>query len=484
MVSDELRRELSEVPVPGVSRQSIPALSGLLEQHRQAARDAEWPTLLSVSLTLLGAAQGHGAAVRAVRTSDAGQAQGAAAGVDELLSGLTQLAARPDHVQQADGIRVALQAAEPALAQRAGPLLDMVAAGVIDSAAFTEGRALVDELGQAPGTELDAALCVAAVTRGLLGLGHAVFASTRTDAVTTARTAEQLARLASVTDGVDASITAAEQALFGACAGGDPDTVAAQAGVLVADVQEVLVPFVALQARGHALVAALRAEGRNGDAEEVGHVLAHGGWLVRRAVAGATTATRLVLDLPLRVPPPIVADLMATDVAFATELPDGRNVPLAHLGPAEDGDFVEVAGFVTEASAAREPDGKLVGRIGLLDPSSDAVVDLAVLFLHPAHVGITLDAYVVAHGSYRTSSARLDGGPGVEVDTLAPVALARQSWQARLWFAAGPWLDLWRSHQHLRWSVGGHTAGPDESEAATRGAAELIFTPFTRTEDL
>lgn len=470
--------------MPGISRQSIPALSGLLEQHRQAARDADWPTLLSVSLTLLGAAQGHGAAVRAVRTSDAAQAQGATAGVDELLSGLTQLAARPDHVQQADGIRVALQAVEPALAQRAGPLLDMVTAGAIDPTVFTEGHALVEELGQSPGTELDAALCVAAVTRGLLGLGHAVFATTRTEAVTTARATEHLTRLTSVTDGVDAALTAVEQALFGACAGGDPDTVAARAAVLVADVQAVLVPFVALQARGRALAAALRSEGRNGDAEEVGHMLARGGWLVRRAVADATTATLLVLDLPLRVPPSTVADLMTTDVAFAANLPDGRNVPLAHLGPAEDGDFVEVAGFVTAASAVREPDGKLVGRIGLLDPSSAAVVDLAVLFLHPAHAGITLDAYVVAHGTYRTSSARLGDGPGIEVDTLAPVALAHESWQARLWFAAGPWLDLWRSHQHLRWSVGEHTAGPDESEAATRGAAELIFTPFTRTVNL
>ena len=103
------------------------------------------------------------------------------------------------------------------------------------------------------------------------------------------------------------------------------------------------------------------------------------------------------------------------------------------------------------------------------------------MFLHPPHVGVTRNSYVTVHGTFRNSSARLGGDPGVETDTLAPTALSEQSWQARLWFAAGPWIDVWRSNLNLTWSLGTHTAGPDDSDEPTRGAAELIFAPFART---
>jgi hypothetical protein len=33
---------------------------------------------------------------------------------------------------------------------------------------------------------------------------------------------------------------------------------------------------------------------------------------------------------------------------------------------------------------------------------------------------------------------------------------------------------------HVHWSLGPHGAADDESPAANRGAAELVFTPFAR----
>lgn len=474
---------LGLVPVPPVSRFSGLALGELLATQRQAARDADWPLMMRVSLTLLGAGEGHGVAVRAVRAADAAQADLALDVSGQIREGLALLAARPDHPEQAQGIREVLEAAQPGLAERAGPLLDQVAAGVIGEQPFLETQDAATLLGQAPVTDSEAALCVAATTRGLLGLVHAVVNTTQT-APDPGAFRERLEDLNTARVEVGDGLRRAELALFSACVGGDRDAVAAAARGLAETVPDLLVPFAAQQARARLLVDALLSAGRNGDAEQVGRVLAVDGWLVRRAVADAAVATRLRLDLPLRTLPETVAALIdAQAVAFDVTVPDGRNTPIAHLGADDDGILVQVEGFVVEASAAREPDGKLVGRLTLHDPSSGATVEVAAVFLHPAHVGITVGSYVIVHGTYRVATARLDGRAGVESDTLAPAQLAAQSWQARLWFAAARWVDVWRGNLHLDWSLGTHTAGTDDSDDPTRGAAELIYAPFARTED-
>lgn len=472
------------MPVPAVSQHSAAELGGLLTAQRQAARDADWAALLPGSLTLLGAGEGHGTAVRAVRASTGALAALGTGAAEALREGLEQLAARSDHGAQAQGIREQLQATNPDLAVRAGPLLDQVAAGAIDAGPFEEATEAAAGLGQAPGTELETALCVAATTRGLLGLVHAVINTAQPRTPGVAGFEVELAGLQEASTQVADTLRDAELGLFSACVGsGGHASVLAAAAALAARVHDLLVPFAAQQARGAALVAALRAAGRNSDAERVGAVLARDGWLVRRAVADAAVAARLRLDLVLPQAPPNVSGLLdAHGARFDAVLPDGRNTQVAHLGPGDDGDLVQVGGFVTATTAAREPDGKLVGRMSVQDPSSGATVEVAAVFLHPAHIGITLDSYVDIHGVYRVASARLDGGPGVEVDTLAPAGLAQESWQARLWFAAAPWIDVWRSNLHLTWSLGTHTAGPDDSDDPTRGAAELIYAPFAREE--
>ncbi|MGB3827810.1 MAG: hypothetical protein WA962_03465 [Ornithinimicrobium sp.] len=485
MVVGSVPAGLSVAPVPGISRSSASALGNLLTGQRQAAREADWAALLPVSLTLLGAAHGHGLAVRAVRATTAAQADLTRDVVTGLLDGVTRLAARPDHVQQAQGIRELLQSVDPSLAARAGPLLDQVAAGVVDVQMFADGEGLAGQLGQAPATDLEAALCVAASTRGLLGLVHVLLNTAHPPVPDLALFGQHLEDLHTSRTQVDTALRGAEVALFTACVGGQRDSVVAAAGALLATAQGLISPFVAQQGQGRVLVQALRSAGRNGDAEQVGRVLAISGWLVRRAVADAAVGAWLGLELSRRVLPDSVTTLLqAQGVAFDGPLPNGRDVPIGGLTASDDGAFVQVEGFVTGATAAREPDGKLVGRLRLLDPSSNAAVNVATVFLHPAHVGITLGSYVIVHGTYRTASARLGGGPGLETDTLAPTKLGAQSWQARLWFAATRWIDLWRGNLNLTWSLGTHTPGPDDSQEPTRGAAELIYLPFARTEDL
>lgn len=474
---------LGQVGVPPVSAGSGPTLGALLAAQRDAARDADFGSLTQTSLTLLGAGDGHGTAVRVVRSAVHFQAERAMALVDDLREGLSQLAARPDHAEQATGIRGVLAAWDPEVAARAEPLLQQVAAGAVDDAPFQGATDAADLLGNAPATALEASLCVAGVARGLLGLTHGVLGTLSPPPADLASFDEQLGDLRTNRDQMDAMLRQGELALFNACATGERAMVGAAAAALKAAVLDFVVPFASQHARAIELVAALRAAGRNGDAETAGAVLAQDGLVLRRAIADAAVATGISLDLSLRVPPPYLVELMATQgVAFDAVLPDGVNRDLGALSPGDEGVLVEVGGFVTSASASREPDGKLVGRVTIIDPSSGAQTDLSLLFAHPAHIGITVDAYVTAHGVYRESSARLAGGAGVEVDTLSPRALSEVSWQARLWFAAGRWIDVWRSNLHLSWSLGRHTAGLDDSEDMTRGAAELIYAPFARTE--
>jgi hypothetical protein len=72
MATDPVLPSLVSVPVPAVSQHSGPAVGGLLAGQRQAARDAGWAAMLPGSLTLLGAGEGHGTAVRVVRASTGG----------------------------------------------------------------------------------------------------------------------------------------------------------------------------------------------------------------------------------------------------------------------------------------------------------------------------------------------------------------------------------------------------------------------------
>lgn len=474
---------LGQVPLPAASMGSGEALAGLLSDQRQAAREANFDVLLPLSWTLLGAGRGHASAIRAVRSSQSAQARAASDFAGELLQGLTELAGRSDHVEQAQGIRERLQSIDPDLAARADPLLDQVGAGQLNPGVFDEARATAAALGRAPGTEFEADLCVAATVRGLLGVLQTVVnlsePPTPDLGLFEVALAEQQQAGTAVTD----LLRAGEMGLHAACATGQKPAIEQAAEELGETVRQLLVPAAALQARGRTWSATLRQAGRNGDAERLGRVLARGGLLLRQAIADAAVGQLVLLDLALPTPTRAVQGLLESAVsgAFETTVPDGRDTEVAHLGPEHEGVFVQVEGFVVEATAGREADGKLVGRLLLEDPSSLATVELSTVFVHPAHVGITTGSFVVAHGIYRVSSARLGGRPGLEVDALAPSAMSQQSWQARLWFSAARWVDVWRGDLNLAWSLGTHTAGPDDSQEATRGAAELIYVPFART---
>ena len=231
MASEAVVESLALVPVPRASEESGQALAGLLVAQRQAARDADWPTLLQVSLTLLGAGHGHGVAIRAVRSSDAAQAEAALEMAAQLQDGLGELAARDDHAEQAQGIRDQLAGIDAALAARADPLLDQVAAGSIDPGLFEEGRATAAVLGQAPATELEAGLCVAAATRGLLGLVHWVVNTAGAGSPDLSRFDAQLEQFERARAETAEAVRLGELALHAACVGGQPAEVEAAAEV-------------------------------------------------------------------------------------------------------------------------------------------------------------------------------------------------------------------------------------------------------------
>ncbi len=66
------------------------------------------------------------------------------------------------------------------------------------------------------------------------------------------------------------------------------------------------------------------------------------------------------------------------------------------------------------------------------------------------------------------------------IDVLPLVELAKRSWRMRLSELGALWAETWRNGLHVHWSLGTHGAADDESPAANRGAAELVFTPFAR----
>ncbi|WGH79598.1 hypothetical protein [Jannaschia ovalis] len=190
----------------------------------------------------------------------------------------------------------------------------------------------------------------------------------------------------------------------------------------------------------------LREVGRGTASERVGRLAARAGMLTREALASQCAAYRLALGALGLDPPEDVRAVMrkANSTAFATPLSDGTDVALSDLEASADGAFVEIEGFVTAIEALRLADGKLVSRLVLRDPSSDATANAKAVIAHLPHAGVTFDAFLRANGSFNAASALFDGQPAVEIDALSLEALGRASWRiaflrlADRWFGPQP----------------------------------------------
>ncbi len=204
--------------------------------------------------------------------------------------------------------------------------------------------------------------------------------------------------------------------------------------------------------------------------------------LTREAFSSHAAALALVSELRKFRPEALARAVLdvASDVEFDRPLPSGKRTELSHLANTPDDTLVQIRGFATDFHQRRSSDGKLVSTVKLVDPSSGASATAAGVFIHLPHAGVTEGAYVHVHGLARKSSKLLDGAAGVEIDVLPLVKLAEHSWRMRLLQLGAPWAETWRNGLHLYWSLGPHAAAEDDSPAANRGAAELVFTPFAR----
>jgi hypothetical protein len=228
----------------------------------------------------------------------------------------------------------------------------------------------------------------------------------------------------------------------------------------------------------------LLESGAGGAAEALGAELANSGFATREALSTYLASGRVSVELREPGAPNLVlAVLRADHEAFDFSLEDGKNTELAHLLETEDGKLVDVEGFVEDMHVTRLGGQLLVSEIVMKDPSSGVIGSAAAVFVNAPNTGITRGSYCRVTGRFRKASNLMGNRPGVEVERLDLTKASRTSWRLAFLRLADPWFHLWRNSLGLRWSLGPHA--PDGATPATlKGAAEIIFTPLVRMEDL
>lgn len=469
--------------VPDRMPLAMQQLSDHLVTLRRAVRGADWDAVLAASLDALGAGHAHSLALTDRESDSAATLTFYSERAEAYAGAFRILAEREDRAEIVASARAQLAVTNPDLAQRLSGVLDRIEAG--DGTFPSLPTAGVETMELAPtGTPSD--LAIAAASRGLRGLAHHAF-NTGNDAVPDLDTA------LTVLDQFDAlmatrksSLQSGQSRLFDAIKAKQPsEIVADEAQRLSAIVEQFVVGFAASQARMARLAGALRETGRGGDAERVGAKLAAAGLLTREAFSTHAGALALGFELRKFRPSSSAQRVLALEsgVNFDRALPSGTRTELGDLASIPDGTLVQIRGFATDFEQRRSADGKLLSSVTLLDPSSGESATAVGVFIHLPHAGVTKGAYVHVHGFTQTSSVLLEGGPGVEIDVLPLVQLAQRSWRLRLLQLGARWAETWRNGLHIQWSLGDHSAADDDSPAANRGAAELVFTPFARDKE-
>lgn len=226
--------------------------------------------------------------------------------------------------------------------------------------------------------------------------------------------------------------------------------------------------------------------GRGGSAEALGHLAADAGGLTREGIASHAAASLIAIELSGRRLDADTSGLhsRAASLSFDVALPNGTNTELSKLNQVAEGKFVEIAGFVQVHKAIRAPDGKLLSRIEILDPSSGALARAVAVFTHLAHAGVTPGGFCRVSGHFKPSSDLFDGEPAVEIDRLSLADLAKESWRIAFLRSANLWYEPWRNGTNIQWSLGPYRIIDNGTEvdelASSFGAGELVFLPFVR----
>jgi hypothetical protein len=446
-----------------------------------AVIEGDWPAVRRASLNSLGMGLAAHGAIRRAMPDRISRTPLIAA--QTLIHAFRNIARSPQREELVAGLRSHAESVGTEALERLAPSLDRLAEGRIT------GVPLLTELRRRESLTLpsypeDQAL--AALTRGLLGLIHVEFNLAlrhwRENADVLLEDDWNVV-LQIELDEFRRDLRAREAGLQGALMSA-PEAEATEAAALALfDRVQLRAPrFARIQAAAAQLAELLRDKGRGSEAEVIGARAAEAHECLREAVAAGVAAMHVSLELSraraLRIASafadlPLVAQ--ASTSSFDITIPDGKDMELSKLPDAEPDAFVDIGGFVETITVAR-PDGKLVSRMGLRDPSSGAAGEAAAIFTDLRHVGVTVGAYCRLSGHFNPSLNLLGGKPGVQIDRLEIATLAKASWRMALLKSAEPWFEPYRNGHNLRWSLGAHEAPPEAvPDSTAAGAAELIY---------
>jgi hypothetical protein len=473
-------RKLQTYPAADRDHEAPARLLAAAQDVGATVIEGDWPAVRRASLNSIGLGLAAHGAIRRAMPDRVSRTPVVAA--QTLIHALRSFARSPNREELVGGLRSHAESVGTEALERLAPSLDRLAEGRITGVPLlTELRRREPLILPYPEDE-----ALAALTRGLLGLIHVEFNLAlqhwRENADVLLEDDWNIV-LQLELDEFRRDLRAREAGLQGALMSA-PEAEAAEAAALALfDRVQLRAPrFARMQAAAAQLAELLRDKGRGREAEVIGARAAEAHECLREAVAAGVAAMHVALELSraraLRIASafadlPLVAQ--AATSPFDITIPDGKDVELSKLPDAEPDAFVDIGGFVETITVAR-PDGKLVSRMGLRDPSSGAAGEAAAIFTDLRHIGVTVGAYCRLSGHFNPSLGLIGGKPGVQIDRLEIATLAKASWRMALLKSAERWFEPYRNGHHLRWSLGAHDAPPDAvPDSTAAGAAELIY---------
>lgn len=276
------------------------------------------------------------------------------------------------------------------------------------------------------------------------------------------------------------SLRVGQQAVFHALLAERPGGGVGACRFLINTVDAQLMPFLVFQAKAAHLMRELDAVGKNTQSEVLGRQLAAAGDLTREAIASYASAHLLVFELAQDVPQANVAELVRrmSRLQFDSMLPNGRNRELYHLSDAEDGEYVEIRGRVVDVSVDRAPDGKLISRLTLVDPSSDAEALAVAIYVHLPHRGVTEECYCVVNGHYNVASPLSPGRPAVVIDSLSLAEMRHSSFREAFFDLARPFFQRYPGGLHMQSTLSDFSSIGIDDNGMLRGyngGAEIVY---------
>lgn len=470
---------------PTSIRSGFRDISNALVNHRRVVRSAEWAPVLEASASVLGLGYAYLGILRHHALSYSHSNQAYVNIGDTFLKVFAALARSNERERIVSETRERLSQDDPELLSRIEDILENIELGKTRFPRIKDKISNMHKANSCVAVRSAASLAIAALSHGLQGIMHYYFnvSFSSFDPASSIDNLDHIQRTFSqILENNQSALISAQRQLYASVLNdAHTNVVIESAYSLVHLVEDIMPSFAAAQARFLRVVHNLRDAGKGGASEKAGALLASAGFLSREAIASHAAANALTLEVGATRSSRAKHLLTSVnDIAFDTDIPIGKNTEISKLDGTDDGSYVEVSGFGQSFQQGRSPDGKLISRVEILDPSSGAKTSAAAVFVHLPHIGVTEGAFLNMSGTYHSSSDLLGGEAGIEIDVLSLADLAKKSWRIQLLRYAEPWFEAWRNQLNLYWSIGPHAFAKDDSEEANRGAAELVFAPFAR----